>query len=108
MWACGRLAGMLKYMEADSERIAGANGIQKSRCLIILLITGTILRSLASASIERFPRARAPNSIGPLHLATTLPSDSRVAIVSLGLQSASTFSVPCDLCSTALRSNDGE
>jgi hypothetical protein len=49
----------------------GAKGIQKSRFFIIRLMSPTTRWSLGLARIDRFPSARAPNSMRPAQRATT-------------------------------------
>ena len=74
------LFGIIKYLCAASFVIIGEKGIQKSRFLIILLIFETILKSDGFPKIDLFPRALAPNSILPEHLATILCSANNFAV----------------------------
>src|SRR6266513_2451072 len=72
--------GFTTESEARSASIEVAKGIQKSRDLIASLMTRTELVSFGFARIERFPRARAPNSSRPQWRATTCPAASSSAI----------------------------
>ncbi len=72
--------GLTRYSSARSRRTVGANGIQKSRFLIIRLMSGTTRWSVGLARMERLPSARAPNSMRPAQRATTPSETSSSAI----------------------------
>ena len=74
------LSGLSRYLD-DSSRRDGAKGIQKSLFLIIALIFSILDQSAGLVRIERFPRARAPHSIRPENLATTLLAARTLATI---------------------------
>src|SRR5438046_807587 len=72
--------GFSQYSFTRSARIEGANGIQKSRFLMARLMVRTADAESARARIDRFPRARAPNSHGPFARATMRPPATASAV----------------------------